>query len=173
MLRLLFWTVVGVLGALFVLFLVLALADLKRVSGNGPRWKRGLVKAGMLVLTSLGLLSSVSGVSGCATCYVMVPIDNTPPSVKQARLKTTRQRLECLSGRLELLNDLMTSRKLEPAVIERVLSNIEMDISVIEKEENMSELTGGERDNALWLLNVARAKVEDMRMRLSVRGAYR
>jgi hypothetical protein len=37
----------------------------------------------------------------------------------------------------------------------------------------MSELTGGERDNALWLLNVARAKVEDMRMRLSVRGAYR
>lgn len=51
------WALVGLAGALVVGVLFAVGADLERAGSVGPRWKRSLVNAGLILLASLGLLS--------------------------------------------------------------------------------------------------------------------
>ena len=136
MLRDIGWILAGVLGALFVLFLVLALADLKRAAGKGPRWKRRLVIAGIFFLSSLGL--SVGNYLTSPTCYAVDMSVDLPAYASMIRIEK----------QFELLIKMHKSGKIDNAVMDKVCKTLMEDIEILGDERELSKLSPEERRKA-------------------------
>jgi hypothetical protein len=149
----------AVAGLCFVMFLVLLRFDLQRAAKTGPRWKRNLVTAGLVVLTTLGL---AGGTTGCekepmTTCYAP-PMEN--PSVPANML------VDRLSRRLPLLEEYAKADRLDPKVVNVLLETVEQDAANLEIELKSADVTPQEKEQALQTLKEVRERVGQVRAKL-------
>lgn len=144
----------AIAGLLFVVGLILLRFNLHKAARTGPRWKRNLVLAGIIVLASFGLVSTVKW---CAepTCYAMV-----------MPLMPVEESAHRLSRRLTLLEKYITSEKLDVEVVNKVLAAVEQDIAVLEKKENFEEACEEWIAETIELREKVKAHVEKIRAKL-------
>lgn len=111
------------LGILAVTLLMTFRVDVEAAARSGPRWRRKLIGAGLAALVTLGLLPTTHGAkakSVDATCYVMA--DTSDLIV----LTTPEQ----LAERINQLERLAASDRLDPAVTAKLLDTIEAELRV-------------------------------------------
>ncbi|MHC4605347.1 MAG: hypothetical protein ACYTAF_00235 [Planctomycetota bacterium] len=144
-------------GLLCVLLLLFLRRNLSAEAKRGPRWKKKLVLAGILALTSMGFLAGTS----CQTCYMTT-------CYEPARSVFAQQSMERLSDRLPLLERFAAEEKLKREVVEKTLASVEEDIAILEDEDvYFDRFTDAERDEARALREKVKALVERIRARLA------
>ena len=115
-----------------VLVVLVALGvNVYRSARRGPRWKRALITAG---LVTLGMM----GTTGCIrlTCYAMPP----PPPVEE-----TRQELQAVGGRVDLLERQMALNELGPEVVRQTLRSIQEQMRMVPVTEQLKLLNNPAR----------------------------
>ena len=119
--------VLVVAGVATVALLMVLGVDLARAANRGPRWKRRMVGAGLLLLGTLGLAPANPG------CMIS-DVPNQTESVNDP-VATLRQRIASLER-------LAANEKAQPAALENALESLADAVEEMESEEQMSITIG-------------------------------
>lgn len=134
------WAVLlGLAGLVLAAALVLLGKDLLRASQTGPRWKRRVLTAALLLLAWAGV--TVTNTS-CTMCYAPVP------SWAHMEKDDFRQLLARLPGRLELLEKQIADRTVTPQVLDDTSQTIRRDAYTLRSEKAQELLSKDERAQA-------------------------
>jgi hypothetical protein len=158
-------SVVGVLAGLAGLTLLAVVllrdGDARRAARTGPRWRRRLIGAALVLLAAIGI--SVVGRGCIFTCYV--------PSRESMMGQDDFQRcLARLDGRLALLEKYAAAEAIDAAVVRQVPLNAEEEVYLLETEEAHRRLSPASRGRAGDLCKRARVSLERLRMRVGWDG---
>jgi hypothetical protein len=144
----------AVAGLCFVAFLVLLRFDLQRAAKTGPRWKRSLVTAGLIVLAGLGFVS-------CSNGNDVRHIDGIPAtSAKKLEEASEWKRLQAVwQEAQEIASGKRGDYPFDRKGKERILSELGMlkgDISALQSSGLLTEAEAGllEKDLAVLVTGV-------------------
>lgn len=156
--------VLGLAGLLAIAGLVLIGADLGASARTGPRWKRRLVGAGLLLLGAVGItygLTRRRPVEPVVMCY-----EAAVPATRTAATNPVRAAAGRLHRQLMLLESYVNAEELHREVIDRTIRTIEADVELLGDAEGLATLTEAERDEAKALRETIRRHVAEIRARL-------
>jgi hypothetical protein len=119
----------GLAGVAIVVGLALIGTDLRRAADTGPRWRRRLVAAALVLLGAVGLMTSVTSIEKVqVSCYAPQPMDIGASSLRK------------LVWQVEQLRKLAESGKVDAAVVQKVIERIEPEIATLSDEDVLERM---------------------------------
>lgn len=134
-------------GALLVALLLVAGVDIQRAAKSGPRWRRRLVAAGIMLLSALGVTACDPNPQ--VTCYVTVVGGSTSQGLNAAQLRNRAGNLYDAAIRNDLRADSL-------AVVSANI-NAEMDSLIAAASDTERAALKPDLALTLWFLDEARA----------------
>lgn len=156
--------VLGLAGLFAIAGLVLIGADLRASARTGPRWKRRLVGAGLLLLGTVGItygLTRRRPVVPVVMCY-----EAALPATRPAATNTVRAAAGRLHRQLMLLESCVNAEELRREVIDKTIQAIEADVGLLGDAQALATLTEAEQDEVRALREMIRRHVAEIRARL-------
>ncbi len=147
----------GVLGILAIAALVVAGANLRRHSQTGPRWKRKLVAAGLVLLTILGASPRQSQADDKAKPVDRDFICGNDESLQLPTFPVLM--ILILQNEVTTLEKMCSSGLIDRQVFKKTLTSANLCISALSNKANLKSLTDAERAEVKRLLPIARKQI--------------
>ncbi len=140
---------VAVAGVVMLAGLVLVGANVYRAARTGPRWKRVLISAGLVML----------GLVGTTSCTPVITCYKGPPPPEQ----TVRNHMSSISDRLSSLERQVAQERLQPDAVDAALRSIEEDLEVEVFREMREELDEPHRSELIEMRKTLKARIDTLR----------
>jgi hypothetical protein len=171
----LLFVLLGVAGSLIVVGLLIVGFDVVRASRTGPRWKRRLIGAGLVLLGVAGFVAlrseTTRWVNGLWTpsCYDMAPAsyqEGDSSDDKDLRPATPEQWIVRTSNQLRLLREMAASGRIREEAARTALATVEADLSELRNMNDSSRLTSDEQVRLDGLVREAKEVSQEISPRL-------
>ena len=142
--------VVGVVGVVVLAALVALGVNVYRSARTGPRWKRGLIVAGLVMLGLVGTTSSV------ACCYQPVMVQEPYRG----------QDLDAVGNSLDFLEKQIANGGIQLDAARSTLSNIEANLQRAAIEEQLRSMPVAERETLTERKQRLQERIEALRRQI-------
>ncbi len=142
--------VMAVVGVVVLVGMVMVGVNVYRAARTGPRWKRALITAGLVMLGFIGATSPM------ACCYGSLV----------APQPYGDQDLQAVSQSLEFLDKQIANGRIQPDAARSTLGNIELNLERTASEEGLKSFPESDRARLTQQKNALQTRIDSMRKRV-------